>query len=611
MAENLVTLALIDPNPWQPRTNEDVDHIANLAVSIADDGLMQVPRARRVGTRYQLAFGHSRLAAYRLLMDLQTNLEQGDHVLFEADTPMARALAAARVALENGNDFGGMPVNVMEIDDEAMFRFAVSENVQRRDLSPIETAKAMLRYRDEFGKTSADIGALFGVNDATVRGKLRLLDLPEQVQNQLNQGELSEGTARTLLTARRVLGDEKLAELAEKLADFKNPEEVLDVVDNTLRMTKNVVHLFNERYQHGKPQAGQHLWPLTWTFAGPDFPTQKEAAKGWAGPKKIAWEYAGLRHHDTIETIFQEIARGGALIAWDAKEFSHPEWKDAIAYLRQLAEPPACTVCPLYSKLDGSHFCGMKACWSRKRRKWIEAQFADDIARLGLAVYDADADGEGAQIVGNYADADEHNQLWRGRIAAHDPELRLKINFQEYSSSADKITGSFYSSLVDVSPARLAKRKQEQLSQIKQDDWARERELREAADRFVEEHAYQAFGNVFDALKKLYPMMALASVDETRTDNGFDRYWKGLGTAEKLEFLRKQLAKHALNYVLGWSIAKQGPVSTAKHLKGVALTWGVKLPENWLEVAASYEPFAALESVAVETVNELDEAEAE
>jgi ParB family transcriptional regulator, chromosome partitioning protein len=62
-----IDITLIDPNPWQPRQSEDAEHIEKIALSIAQDGLMQVPVGRMVDGRVQLAFGHSRLAAYKLL----------------------------------------------------------------------------------------------------------------------------------------------------------------------------------------------------------------------------------------------------------------------------------------------------------------------------------------------------------------------------------------------------------------------------------------------------------------------------------------------------------------------------------------------------------------
>ncbi len=202
----ITTDILIDyvrPNPWQPRESEDAEHIKNLALSIAEDGLMQLPVGRlldadgnpcgindalkyadvcetvpeaweyilkEMGCTVQLAFGHSRLAAYKWL------------------------------AANFVGDWSKMPVVLRDLDDETMFRMAITENVQRKDLSPMEEARAMLRFRDEFGKTSAQIGELFGLAESSVRNKMRLMGLPEQFQTALACGLMNEGAARELLT---------------------------------------------------------------------------------------------------------------------------------------------------------------------------------------------------------------------------------------------------------------------------------------------------------------------------------------------------------------------------------------------------------------------------
>ena len=169
MEIQLVPLGSIDPNPYQTRSAEDPDHIQNLAASIAAEGLLQVPSGRRRDGRIQLAFGHSRLAAYRHLSD--------------AGTP----------------GFETMPVNIIDLDDEGMFRAAVVENHDRKDLSAIDQALAMKVYRDVFGKTSEQIGELFHLSDSAVRNKIRLLGLPDYVQEGVSAGRITEGAARALI----------------------------------------------------------------------------------------------------------------------------------------------------------------------------------------------------------------------------------------------------------------------------------------------------------------------------------------------------------------------------------------------------------------------------
>ncbi len=165
-----IPLDRIQPNPYQTRESEDAEHIQKLARSIAEQGLLQVPTGRRVDGGVQLAFGHSRFAAYRFLKD--------------AGNP----------------GFEALPVNLVALSDLEMFEMAVAENHERKDLNPLEEAKAMAVYRDAFGKTSAQIGELFHLSDSAVRNKMRLLGLPEEVKAAVSGGLVTEGAARSLVS---------------------------------------------------------------------------------------------------------------------------------------------------------------------------------------------------------------------------------------------------------------------------------------------------------------------------------------------------------------------------------------------------------------------------
>jgi ParB/RepB/Spo0J family partition protein len=222
MIDNLVMapLEVILPNPFQPRQGEDAEHVKNLAISISEKGLKQIPVGRIVdkdgvrivwdnmrswqglmegdlqevlkqtGWQVQLACGHSRLAAYRLLTDA-------------------------------GNQgFDCMPVMLDDLDDAGMFETALIENVQRRNLTPIEEATAMKRARDGFLRTSAEIGKLFGLSESAVRNKIRLLNLPEDLRQALAEGKVSEGAARALLELYDL--PEDLRQLAEKSSYYDN-----------------------------------------------------------------------------------------------------------------------------------------------------------------------------------------------------------------------------------------------------------------------------------------------------------------------------------------------------------------------------------------------------
>ena len=199
--ETFVILDLIKPNPWQPREDQDTAPIEILAQSIKADGLMQTPTARPMpdGT-YQLAFGHRRYSAFLWLWHYET---------------------------ENKEQWNAMPLFIRELTDLEMFRMAVSENLKRQDLTPIEEAKAMIRYRDDFGKTSVEIGELFGLSDATVRGKIRLLKLPAVVQDLLRRCQLTEGAARAMISMYELTESELLA--AEEVDDQIKPSDILEI----------------------------------------------------------------------------------------------------------------------------------------------------------------------------------------------------------------------------------------------------------------------------------------------------------------------------------------------------------------------------------------------
>ena len=223
-----VDLENVLPNPWQPRETDDPEKIRVLAESIAKNGLLQLPVGRlyrvedhglvmvdqvdelhnfgllKAGIKVQLAFGHSRLAAFKY----------------------ARVHGLAGTNGSRPGQWDQIQVVLRDLDDEDMFRLSVTENMARNDLNPIEVARSMERYRTEFGKTSEQIGELFGnMSDSAVRNKIRLLKLPEAVQLVLKKGELSEGSARALIPLYEV--DEQIRNAAESSDELK-PSEILE-----------------------------------------------------------------------------------------------------------------------------------------------------------------------------------------------------------------------------------------------------------------------------------------------------------------------------------------------------------------------------------------------
>ena len=170
MTTKEIQLEDIVPNPFQPRKRVDPADIEGLALTIKKQKMLQIPSGRvspSDPTKYQLAFGHRRYAAYQWLKD------HG----------------------ETGYD--KMPINLVEMTDEEMFCAAVVENGERKDIDPFDEAGAMQVYQKQFGKNSKEIGELFHLSDSAVRNKMRLLDLPEIYRNLIS--EITESSARELL----------------------------------------------------------------------------------------------------------------------------------------------------------------------------------------------------------------------------------------------------------------------------------------------------------------------------------------------------------------------------------------------------------------------------
>jgi ParB/RepB/Spo0J family partition protein len=539
MSEPVVVLTqFIHPNPYQPRQGEDPAAIAELAASIEKDGLLQIPTGRPKPDQpdqCELAFGHSRLAAYRLLE--------------------SQGLPA----------FHEMPLIVRDLTDLQMFELGLQENIKRRNLNPIELATAMKRYMDDFHKTSEEAGELFGVSAETVRGNVRLLGLPEPVQGQLAEGEISVTTARKFLTAARVLDEEKITALSTDLSKgkFESAEQIQDEICETLRSEMYEMWGHYGHKEDQTPRGGSHLWPLTWKHNGLPLMT----------PGGVV---TALKLSERAEDIRGMVSQLNSGMVPD-----EPHITDTLyGRIRLMINPPACTECPLYVKMEGEHFCGLKACWSRKKQAWITAEFNKFAAKSGVAVYDKEKDGQGVE-----ADWNQRNH-WKTRFAEKDPDLRLKPHFQDYNP--DGITGSYYATVVDVNTEHVATRKAKEKADRDRWDYnspaykaqqARAEQLRQGNEQFLS-LAVPVFAAGFSELTNIAAMESLTG-PKTKPD------WP---KAKKLQALHEALAEDALDKELDSQQRERGPVAIAKHLAGMAKTWGVKLPKDWDERAKALMP---------------------
>jgi ParB family chromosome partitioning protein len=158
----------IVPGPMQPRTQFDDESLGHLAESIKSHGIVQPVLVRRMGDHYELVAGERRWRAAKLA-GLST-----------------------------------IPAVVKEIADKDLLEVALIENVQREDLNPIEEAQAYSKLIETVGLTQEALAERVGRDRSYITNYLRLLKLPEDIQQLVRQKRISTGHARTLLALQHV-----------------------------------------------------------------------------------------------------------------------------------------------------------------------------------------------------------------------------------------------------------------------------------------------------------------------------------------------------------------------------------------------------------------------
>ena len=170
-------ISQIRPNPYQPRKEFDENGLKELANSIKENGVFQPILVRKSLSGYELVAGE-------------------------------RRLRASKLAGKNE-----IPAIIVDFDDRQMMEISLLENIQRKDLTPIEEAGAYKQLISKLGYTQDELAKRLGKSRTNVANMLRLLSLPEKIRDMVNTGKLSYGQARTLLS----LDDEgKMLALAER-----------------------------------------------------------------------------------------------------------------------------------------------------------------------------------------------------------------------------------------------------------------------------------------------------------------------------------------------------------------------------------------------------------
>jgi ParB family chromosome partitioning protein len=169
-------LELVKPNPQQPRRSFDEAALAELADSIRARGLLQPIVARPLpGGEYELLAGERRLRAARLA-ELET-----------------------------------IPAMVRSAGDSERLDLALAENMARVDLNPVEEARACAMLVDDLGLTKEEVGRRVGRSRVAISNLIRLLALPEEALELIENGSLSEGHGRAILTCKDHVRRRRLA----------------------------------------------------------------------------------------------------------------------------------------------------------------------------------------------------------------------------------------------------------------------------------------------------------------------------------------------------------------------------------------------------------------
>lgn len=187
----LIDADLITTNKNQPRVYFEEDALAELALSIKHNGLLQPIVVRQVENSYEIIAGERRFRACRL------------------------------------NGMNEIPCLVMEKSDLQSAQLALIENIQRQDLSAIEEANAYVNLMRTSGLTQDELAKKIGKSQASVANKIRLLQLPQEIQQAVNEGVITERHGRALLSVEKDQQKAIFKTIVKKGFNVKKTEEYI------------------------------------------------------------------------------------------------------------------------------------------------------------------------------------------------------------------------------------------------------------------------------------------------------------------------------------------------------------------------------------------------
>lgn len=205
-----VSLDDIIPNRFQPRLSFDEQGLNELAESIRQHGIIQPLVLRKIGDKYEIIAGERRYKASYIA------------------------------------GLTKVPAVIIDLNDNESAEVAIVENIQRKDLSPIEEAKSYKKLLDRGYLTQDQLASRMGKNQSTVSNKLRLLNLDEKVQDALLNNKISERHARSLLKLdNKEEQKEVLDEIIEKRLNVRDTEDLINRKLNGEEEFINIPNLSN------------------------------------------------------------------------------------------------------------------------------------------------------------------------------------------------------------------------------------------------------------------------------------------------------------------------------------------------------------------------------
>jgi ParB family chromosome partitioning protein len=268
----------IENNPFQPRREFNPEEIASLAQSIKNHQQLQPILVRVVDGRYQLISGERRLRA-----------------TIHAGLKRIRA-------------------EVREADDRLVAELAIIENLQRKDLNPIEKAMSFKRYIQEHHCKQDDLARRLSIDRSTIANLMRLLELPQAILDRLAAGELSAGHARALLP----IGDEEIqvrtaSKIVEETWSVRATEtHVADMLkrEEDVETGRKIVNATRQKRRQISPQIEAMQQEMRMIFGA-----KVEIKSTARGRGKITLHFTDADEFDRLREVLCEAGRPALKIA--------------------------------------------------------------------------------------------------------------------------------------------------------------------------------------------------------------------------------------------------------------------------------------------------------